>query len=75
MKTAKKESSHEVTVEFILVGGDDDKDLTEEELETLNNATRGIQIGARIVDTPCKDMHTDIFIQVSKKYKIRSYRI
>ena len=59
----KEKSSHVVNVEFICTDG---RSVTEEDVQCLNHAARGIQMTARIVDTPCNEMHTDAFLDVSQ---------
>ena len=41
--------------------------LSENDAETLSQSAFGIQLSARIVDTPCNEMHTDGFIEEAKK--------
>jgi len=53
-----------VNVEFICPG--EDEVLTEADMAVLEHAKDGIQRAARIVDTPCNEMHTDAFIQEVK---------
>ena len=57
----KEKSSHVVNVEFICTDG---RSVTEEDVLCLNHVARGIQMTARIVDTPCNEMHTDAFLNV-----------
>ncbi len=38
--------------------------VTEDELQALQAAANGIRLAAKIVDTPCNEMHTDAFVQV-----------
>ncbi|XP_002736297.1 putative aminopeptidase NPEPL1 [Saccoglossus kowalevskii] len=68
-----KLSPRTVTVEFILVGDDKDKPLTESEMSTLESSAASIRLAQRIVDTPCNEMNTDDFIteihQVQEKLK------
>ena len=52
----------EINVEFIIVD-DNHRGLSENDAETLSQSAHGIQLSARIVDTPCNEMHTDGFIQ------------
>ena len=66
-KTGASNSKRTVTVEFLLVGGESDQPLSKEDLETLSNAAHGIRTAAKIVDAPCADMHTDIFLEVIVK--------
>ena len=61
----KEKSSHVVNVEFICTDG---RSVTEEDVPCLNHAARGIQMAARIVDTPCNEMHTDAFLDVRHFY-------
>ncbi|XP_070574824.1 probable aminopeptidase NPEPL1 [Ptychodera flava] len=62
-KTAKRT----VTVEFLLVGTDRDKQLTEEEVQGLESTAESIRMAARIVDTPCNEMNTDHFVQEAEQ--------
>ncbi len=58
---APKVKNCEVVVEFIIV---DEKNggLSAEDAQTLEQSATAIQLSARIVDTPCNEMHTDGFI-------------
>ena len=49
-----------INVEFICA--DHNEDLQPEDLVLLENSKTGIQLAARIVDTPCNEMHTDAFL-------------
>ncbi|XP_037088413.1 probable aminopeptidase NPEPL1 [Pollicipes pollicipes] len=49
-----------ITVEFIIADGEQ---ATAEEVQLLQDAARGIRLTARIVDTPCNEMHTDAFVE------------
>jgi len=40
--------------------------LTEADLSVLEAAATGIRLAARIVDTPCNEMHTDAFIKEAR---------
>jgi len=60
----KEKSSHVVNVEFICTDG---RSVTEEDVPCLNHAARGIQMAARIVDTPCNEMHTDAFLDLIRE--------
>lgn len=51
-----------VNVEFICPDGDA---VTEEDLQVLDDSAFGIRLAAEIVDTPCNEMHTDAFLDVS----------
>ena len=60
-KSTPKVKSHEVQVEFIIVD-ENNGGLSPEDAQTLDQSAFGIQTTARIVDTPCNEMHTDAFI-------------
>jgi hypothetical protein len=60
-KTDVAKANTVVTVEFVCPAGGA---VTEEELKALSESARAIQLAARIVDTPCNEMHTDAFIEV-----------
>ena len=62
--TEKKSSSYTVTVEFILVGSANTS-LSDDECKMLQQAAESVRMAARIVDTPCNEMNTDHFLQVS----------
>ena len=55
-------SDQVINVEFICTDG---RSVTDEDVPCLNHVAKGIQIAARIVDTPCNEMHTDAFLDVS----------
>uniref|UniRef100_A0ABI7WMD7 Cytosol aminopeptidase domain-containing protein n=1 Tax=Felis catus TaxID=9685 RepID=A0ABI7WMD7_FELCA len=55
-----------VTVEFFLVGQDNGP-VEVSTLQCLTNATEGVRLAARIVDTPCNEMNTDTFLEEIKK--------
>merc|ERR1719319_708970 len=40
--------------------------LTPEDIKALESVANGIQLSARIVDTPCNEMHTDKFVEEIK---------
>ena len=52
-----------VNVEFICTDG---RSVTEEDVSCLNHVARGIEMSAKIVDTPCNEMHTDAFLDVRR---------
>jgi len=52
-----------VSVEFVCP----DAELSEADMSVLQHAKDGIQMAARIVDTPCNEMHTDAFIEEVRK--------
>lgn len=54
--------SRSVTVEFILVGPDCENPLSNSDLDCLHTITSGVRLSARVVDTPCSEMHTDAFV-------------
>lgn len=47
-----------------MVVDDRENELTDGEVKCLKAASEGIQLTAKIVDTPCSEMHTDNFIKV-----------
>merc|ERR1712223_838727 len=53
---------HKVQVEFIIVDENNQAGLSANDVETLGQSAKAIQLSARIVDTPCNEMHTDAFI-------------
>lgn len=57
-----KVRTHEVLVEFVVVD-DPNGGVTANDVETLEQSATAIQLSARIVDTPCNEMHTDQFIE------------
>lgn len=62
-KSTSSSSLYTVTVEFVLVSnGNDNQNLTENDIECLSTAAKGIRLAARIVDTPCSEMHTRTFL-------------
>ncbi len=54
----------EVNVEFINPSGEAVAD--ENDVSALQDAAYGIRLAARIVDTPCNEMHTDGFLECVK---------
>merc|ERR1712150_154188 len=56
----KNTTERSVNVEFICV--DQREGLNEEDIMMLDNSKNGIQMAARIVDTPCNEMNTDTFL-------------
>ncbi|XP_013779517.1 probable aminopeptidase NPEPL1 [Limulus polyphemus] len=59
-KSSGMSTSHNVMVEFLLV---DDESLNETDLRCLTVAAEGVQLAARIVDTPCSEMNTTAFLK------------
>ncbi|EPY80033.1 putative aminopeptidase NPEPL1 [Camelus ferus] len=55
-----------VIVEFFLVGQDNGP-VEVSTLQCLTNATEGVRLAARIVDTPCNEMNTDAFLEGSQE--------
>lgn len=64
-KSSNSNSKRSVTVEFLLVGSDNDLSLSDSDIECLSVVASAIRLTARIVDAPCADMHTDAFLDVS----------
>ncbi|KAM8867148.1 putative aminopeptidase NPEPL1 isoform 1-T1 [Synchiropus picturatus] len=62
--SSRTEKKH-VTVEFLIVGQDSSQ-LDASDLKCLSNAADGVQLAARIVDTPCNEMNTDHFLDEIK---------
>ena len=52
-----------ISVEFFLVGNCKEP-LSDEECKMLCIAAESVRTTARIVDTPCNEMHTDAFLDV-----------
>ena len=52
-----------ITVEFCFKG-ENTSPPTESEISCLTAAADGIRLSAKIVDTPCNEMHTDAFLEV-----------
>ena len=52
-----------VSVEFVCP---DQPSVSQDDLSVLEHAKDGIQMAARIVDTPCNEMHTDAFVEETK---------
>nr|AMO02523.1 aminopeptidase NPEPL1 [Tityus serrulatus] len=66
-KSSSSSSLFTVTVEFIIVtNGNDNQNLTENDIQCLSIAAEGIRLAARIVDTPCSEMHTTTFLEEVK---------
>ena len=63
---SKGSSARVVTIEFILVGENSSKPLTDGDIQTLAVTADAVRQSARIVDTPCNEMNTDHFLQVPK---------
>ncbi|XP_023597195.1 probable aminopeptidase NPEPL1 [Trichechus manatus latirostris] len=63
---ARRTEKKTVTVEFFLVGQDNGP-VEVSTLQCLVNATEGVRLAARIVDTPCNEMNTDTFLEEIKK--------
>ena len=68
MKTSYVQGkSRKITVEFITV---DSQPITEEDVKCMTTAAESIRLAARIVDTPCSEMHTDQFLEVHLKFLV-----
>lgn len=63
-KSSASPAPRSVTVEFILVGNGDEP-LAEEDATCFNSVAQAIQLAAFIVDSPCSEMNTDAFLDVS----------
>uniref|UniRef100_A0A8C0XDR4 Cytosol aminopeptidase domain-containing protein n=1 Tax=Castor canadensis TaxID=51338 RepID=A0A8C0XDR4_CASCN len=63
---SRRTDKRTVTVEFFLVGQDNGP-VEVSTLQCLTNATEGVRLAARIVDTPCNEMDTDIFLEEISK--------
>uniref|UniRef100_A0A8C0Z1K8 Aminopeptidase like 1 n=1 Tax=Canis lupus familiaris TaxID=9615 RepID=A0A8C0Z1K8_CANLF len=63
---SRRSEKKTVTVEFFLVGQDNGP-VEVSTLQCLTNATEGVRLAARIVDTPCNEMNTDTFLEEIKK--------
>ncbi|XP_031228784.1 probable aminopeptidase NPEPL1 isoform X2 [Mastomys coucha] len=59
---SRRAEKRTVMVEFFLVGQDNGP-VEVSTLQCLTNATEGVRLAARIVDTPCNEMNTDIFLE------------
>lgn len=70
-KTAINTSQVNVSVEFIIVPSQDDKDtsteITQGDIAALDAAAVGIRTAARIVDAPCNEMNVDGFLKEVEK--------
>ena len=60
--SANKQST--ITVEFCFKGDNATTPPTSAEISCLTAAAEGIRLTARIVDSPCNEMHTDAFVEV-----------
>ena len=63
-----------VNVEFLIVDEDGEAEskavpsnLSEADIKALVTSCEAIKMTARIVDTPCNEMHTDAFVEEAKK--------
>eukprot|EP00096_Caligus_rogercresseyi_P000579 TRINITY_DN1103_c0_g1_i1.p1 TRINITY_DN1103_c0_g1~~TRINITY_DN1103_c0_g1_i1.p1 ORF type:complete len:527 (-),score=93.30 TRINITY_DN1103_c0_g1_i1:123-1703(-) len=62
--TEPKKSKTTVSIDFIFPN--EKMTLTPQEAESIEHSIFGIQTAARIVDTPCNDMHVNIFLEEVK---------
>jgi probable aminopeptidase NPEPL1 len=60
-KTKQNSQTNVVLVEFLLVGSA--SPVTREDIDCLENTSRGIRLAARIVDTPCNEMNVSHFVE------------
>lgn len=51
-----------VMVEFLLVGEGSESPLTDGDIKCLAAEAKGVRLAAKIVDSPCSEMHTDGFL-------------
>lgn len=77
-KTSADNCTFTVNVEFVIIddmGRVAKEPLTADEISSLENAARGIQLAARIVDMPCNEMDVSAFVgeieQVAKDLGIK----
>ncbi|XP_048205620.1 probable aminopeptidase NPEPL1 isoform X2 [Perognathus longimembris pacificus] len=63
---SRRTEKRTVTVEFFLVGQDNGP-VEVSTLQCLTSTTEGVRLAARIVDTPCNEMNTDIFLEEISK--------
>uniref|UniRef100_A0AAQ5YS58 Cytosol aminopeptidase domain-containing protein n=1 Tax=Amphiprion ocellaris TaxID=80972 RepID=A0AAQ5YS58_AMPOC len=70
--SSRRAEKKHVTVEFVIVGQDNNP-LDAAELECLSNAADGVRLAARIVDTPCNEMNTDHFLDVSETMSMNEH--
>uniref|UniRef100_A0A8C6LAI7 Aminopeptidase like 1 n=1 Tax=Nothobranchius furzeri TaxID=105023 RepID=A0A8C6LAI7_NOTFU len=63
--SSRRTEKKHVTVEFLIVGHDSSP-LNAAELECLSNSADGVRLAARIVDAPCSEMNTDLFLDEIK---------
>ncbi|GFT23946.1 probable aminopeptidase NPEPL1 [Nephila pilipes] len=59
-------ASYTVTVEFIIVDPDNNNKhsfLSDADISCVTTACEGVRTAARLIDTPCNEMHTDAFLQ------------
>ncbi|KAM5126731.1 putative aminopeptidase NPEPL1 [Mantella aurantiaca] len=59
---SRRAEKKNVTVEFLLIGQNNGP-MEFTTLKCLENATEGVRLSARIVDTPCSEMNTDHFVE------------
>lgn len=57
----------QITVEFVVMGTGSDESLSASDLECLSAAAHGVRLAARVVDTPCSEMHVDAFLDEIRK--------
>ncbi|KAM9296879.1 putative aminopeptidase NPEPL1 [Gastrophryne carolinensis] len=59
---SRRTDKKSVVVEFLLIGPNNGP-METSTLKCLESATEGVRLAARIVDTPCNEMHTDQFVE------------
>lgn len=58
-----------ISIEFVIVNKDTcaenlDSQLSEDDLQCIENAATGVRLAAKIVDAPCNEMTVDDFLKV-----------
>ncbi|KAL3860469.1 hypothetical protein ACJMK2_010592 [Sinanodonta woodiana] len=66
-KSGQPSIGRKVMVEFLLVGPEKDRALLDSDISCLNSLAFSVRLSAKIVDAPCADMHTDIFLDEIRK--------
>ncbi|KAJ8302651.1 hypothetical protein KUTeg_019047 [Tegillarca granosa] len=61
-KSSSSSDKRSVTVEYIVIGDEGNNGLTEHDLNCLSAMCHGIRLSAKIVDTPCAEMHSDALL-------------
>jgi probable aminopeptidase NPEPL1 len=67
-KTSEKKEERNVNVSFLYVDQNGSKSWpNEDDIKCFNALTQSIRLTAKIVEKPCAEMNTDLFLEVSKK--------